>query len=250
MVSVCMATHNGEKFLRAQIDSILCQLEEGDELIISDDGSSDNTIDIISSYNDRRIHLLKFVQNSDIRKKKHSQNFYYATRNFENALKNAHGDFVFLADQDDIWLPNRVNKMMNKLKQYDCVMCNLNLIDQTDKIIKTKYFSENPVPGNIFLYVLKTRILGCCLAFRKELLNYSLPFPRNLLSHDYWLGCVSITSFNFFFLDEPLHLYRRTDSNVSTTSSKSRNSLLYKLQYRLEFYLQFRKFIKNKRNGK
>lgn len=99
-------------------------------------------------------------------------------------------------------------------------------------------------------YVLKTRILGCCLAFRKELLNYSLPFPRNLLGHDYWLGCVSITSFNFFFLDEPLHLYRRTDFNVSTTSSKSRNSLLYKLQYRLEFYLQFRKFIKNKRNGK
>ena len=245
-----MATHNGEKFLRAQIDSILCQLEENDELIISDDGSSDKTLSIISSYADKRIRLFYYAQDAEILNQKYSRSFYCATKNFENALKNAKGDYIFLADQDDIWLPNRVKMMLNELDAYDCVMCNLNLIDCDDKVTKYNYFNRNPVPKNLLMYILKTRILGCCLAFKKQLLNYCLPFPKMLLSHDYWLGCIAITKFKFKYIDVPLHLYRRYDSNVSTTSSKSKNSIFYKVQYRLNFYFQFRNFVKNKMENK
>ena len=134
MISVCLASHNGEKYIKKQIDSILSQLSSQDELIISDDGSTDLTLSIIHRYKDERIKLLHYKQDVSVLRKKHSKQFYLATKNFENALKNAKGDYIFLSDQDDIWLPDRVEVMVNSLKKNDCVMCNLNLIDENDKI--------------------------------------------------------------------------------------------------------------------
>ena len=244
-----MATHNGEKFIKKQIESILRQLDKNDELIISDDGSSDETINIINSYNDKRIKVLNYVQDMNISRKKHSRNFYYATRNFENALKNANGDYIFLSDQDDIWTPNRVEVFKRYLQKYDCVMCNLSIIDSNDKVIEEKYFHNDPVPRQLIKYILKTRILGCCIAFNRQLLNFALPFPKDLMSHDYWIGSIAIKKFSFYFIDDVLHLYRRTGNNVSTTYGKSKNSLVYKIMYRIEFYLQLRKFLKNKKRG-
>lgn len=83
MTSVCMASYNGEKFIKQQIDSILYQLSDTDELIISDDGSSDKTIEIINSYNDSRIKLLNHEKNPSFSKIKYSRSFYYASANFE-----------------------------------------------------------------------------------------------------------------------------------------------------------------------
>ncbi len=105
MVSVCIATHNGEEYIESQISSILPQLRENDEIIVSDDGSKDRTLDIVNAFKDKRIkvHILK----SEPVLKKHS-NFYNATKNFENAIKNANGDFIFLCDQDDIWYNNKI----------------------------------------------------------------------------------------------------------------------------------------------
>ena len=95
MNSVCMASFNGERYIKEQIDSILLQIGEDDELIISDDGSTDQTVDVICSYRDDRI---KFVRNV---------NRHGCIGNFENALRVASGDFIFLADQDDIWLSDK-----------------------------------------------------------------------------------------------------------------------------------------------
>lgn len=95
MISVCMATYNGEEYIKEQLESILCQLGEMDEIIISDDGSTDNTLNIIESYNDSRIKI-------HINTGKHG--FVY---NFENALQKAKGEYIFLSDQDDIWLPEK-----------------------------------------------------------------------------------------------------------------------------------------------
>ena len=133
MISVCMATYNGERFLREQIDSILCQLAPDDELIISDDGSTDGTLDIIQSYNDKRIKLLHHKKKSEYAKIKYSRNFYYATDNFENALQAAQGDYIFLADQDDVWMKDKAKLMSSYLDKFDCVMCNNQIIDTEGK---------------------------------------------------------------------------------------------------------------------
>ena len=137
MISVCMATYNGQKYIKEQIDSILCQLGPADELVISDDHSTDLTPDIIKSYDDKRI---KFFYN-ELKKG--------VTHNFENALLKSKGDILFLADQDDVWLPNKIEVTFNLMKQMECVNCvetpilvhtDLKVVDIYLKNIKSSMF--------------------------------------------------------------------------------------------------------------
>ena len=97
MISVCIATYNGEKYLAEQLDSILLQVSEEDELIISDDGSTDHTLEILRTYaaNYPQIQLLQGPGQGVI-------------ANFAFALTHTKGEVIFLADQDDVWLPNKV----------------------------------------------------------------------------------------------------------------------------------------------
>ncbi len=100
MISVCIATYNGEKYIRPQIESIIVQLDPGDEIVISDDGSTDDTLNIIASFADDRI---KVFDHSRDKKQKVKYSFEHVTRNFENALRHAKGDLIFLSDHDDFW---------------------------------------------------------------------------------------------------------------------------------------------------
>src|SRR5690349_4097162 len=99
MVSVCMAVKNGEAYVEEQVDSILCQLHPRDELIVSDDHSSDATLNIIRRFKDPRIKLFSSSR----------QGLIY---NFEQALSRSSGDFIFLADQDDVWHPEKLSTML------------------------------------------------------------------------------------------------------------------------------------------
>lgn len=233
-----MASYNGALFIKQQIDSILPQLREEDELIISDDGSTDGTLDIIASYNDERIKILHHEKNPSIAKLKHSRSFYYVTANFENALKEAHGDYIFLSDQDDVWKENRVKKVLAALRNSDCVMCNYDVIDSNNKIMYEKFLKKNPISPRLIQNVIASRFIGCCMSFNRSVLQYTLPFPKKLLAHDFWIGCLANKKFKFDFIDEPLHLYRRTGDNVSPSVTGSKNNLLYKFTYRLNFLLQ------------
>lgn len=97
MISVCLATYNGQQYILEQLQTILPQLSEDDEIIISDDNSTDNTVNLIKSINDNRIKI--FINKSGKR---------IYTKNFENAINHSLGDFIFLCDQDDVWMPNKV----------------------------------------------------------------------------------------------------------------------------------------------
>lgn len=235
MISVCMATYNGQLYIKKQLDSILPQLSEADELIISDDGSTDATLEIISSYKDTRIKLLQHKKNPEFLKMRYSKNFYLATSNFENALLHAKGDYIFLADQDDMWRCDKVAKMIEYLKDYDIAMSNYSIIDINDNVIIEKFYQSSPISNFLLKNVVKSHFVGCCMAFRKNVMHYVLPFPDKLIAHDYWIGCIGSKKLRFTYIDEPLQLYRRTGYNVSTTSSKSNNSFFYKLSYRIIF---------------
>lgn len=232
MISVCMATYNGERFIKEQIDSILCQLSEDDELIISDDGSTDQTVEIVNSYNDKRIKFYNHKKEGTVLKIKKLRNFYYTTQNFENALLHANGDYIFFSDQDDVWEKNKVKCMVEKLKNHDLVMCNFSIIDNNGQNINTKFYEVSPISRNRLINILRSKYLGCCMAFSRKLLNKALPFPKKLLAHDYWIGCLS-TSFSF--INIPLHKYRRHAENVSSSSEKSKNSIFTKLAFRTKF---------------
>ena len=220
-ISVCMATYNGEKYIKEQVDSILKQLGPEDEIIVSDDGSKDATIETLRSYCDVRIKIYHHTSCG-------ANSFEKASSNFENALTKATGDIIFLSDQDDIWTDDKVKVMVDGLKNNLMVQCQLAPFS-ADSETDTKLIIQNQKGFLANLCVLP--FVGCCMAFRKSLLESILPFPKGIIAHDAWIGMVGFVSGRYMFINDKCQLYRLHGANVSGVSS-STNSLWCKLCYR------------------
>jgi glycosyltransferase involved in cell wall biosynthesis len=219
MISVCLASYNGESFIEDQIKSILTQLSFDDELIISDDSSTDATVEIIKSFSDVRLKL--FDKNL----------FRNPVQNFQNALKHSKGDIIFLCDQDDIWLEGKVSCLTKYLTHYDLVTSDCQIVNEKLNVISDTYLkSVDGRTGLIRNLFLKTSpYIGCCMAFNRKVLEKSLPFPKRIRNHDYWIAMVAEAYFATKIIYHPYVLYRRHDQNVSNTGKKSVNSVMQKL---------------------
>lgn len=221
MISVCVATYNGEKFIREQIDSILCQLSSDDEIIVSDDGSTDGTIVIINCIGDKRIRIIEGPR-------KHSPTF-----NFENALKEAKGDYIFLADQDDVWKTNKVEVCMKWLQKYDCVVSDAQVTDSNlNPLYPSLYAIMQVRQGHIYNTVWKNGYTGCCMAFRRNILEASLPFPKDIPMHDIWIGNVAAYKYNVKFIPDKLILFRRHKETISCNGKGSNYSIWQQMKFR------------------
>jgi len=216
-----MATFNGEKFIMEQIVSILNQLSKYDELIISDNGSTDQTLYIINKINDPRIRVLHYTDKKG------------PIWNFENALKHVDGDFIFLADQDDMWENDRLSLAMSHLKNNILTVCNCKIINAEGSVIQKETFFEmkNSGPG-LLKNLISNTFLGCCLGFKKELLPVILPFPKDIPMHDWWIGLAASKLGKTYFIDKPGILYRRHGQNASTASEKSKTTIYEKIFFR------------------
>lgn len=222
MRSICMATYNGAKFIKEQVDSILPQLRDDDELIVSDDASKDNTLEILESYNDPRIKI-------------YNNKIHGVAHNFENAMKHANGDILFFADQDDVWLPGKLDKMEQFLKEngYDTILCNCSLTDANLNVTKERHYDEKwPMKKSLVKNIINNCWLGACMAFTKEVKEACMPFPKKVVAHDLWVAFYSQKHFKCGYMDEVLQLYRRHENTVSFTGGKSTNSLWFKISYR------------------
>lgn len=235
-ISVCLAAFNGSKYINEQLDSILVQLGSDDEIIISDDGSTDDTFSIIESYNDSRLKLFHNKMRKGI------------VGNFENALNHSTGDYIFLSDQDDVWLPNKIQICIQSLQNNDLVVSNCKVVDENLNVIIQSYFeTANSGPG-FFKNFYRSSYLGCCLSFNKVLLEKVLPIPSSLaLFHDWWIGFLADSCYKVCFIEEPCMLYRRHESNVSPTTAKSKQSLYKKFFDRFQLlYLALSRIIKTR----
>jgi len=222
MISVCIATYNGSKFIEQQLRSILNQLEQNDEVIVSDDGSDDDTLAIVKGMADGRI---KTIRN----KRQHSP-----MSNFENALRAAKGNYIFLADQDDVWREDKVSVCMKWLKTYDCVISDAAMTDAELNITDNSYFNVHGTRSSrLYNLFIKNGYMGCCMAFTRRVLDAALPFPSNVALHDIWIGNVAAFKFSVKFIPEKLVLYRCHKTNSSFTArKKSGNSPLKMLTIR------------------
>ena len=228
-ISVAMATYNGEKYIKEQLDSILIQLNENDELVISDDGSTDKTIDIINSYNDKRIKIIDGPHQGII-------------KNFENAIKNCSGKYIFLSDQDDIWENNKVDIVLKTFKKYncscvihDCVVFN----SDDNKIIYDSFFKFRKSRKGILKNIIKNSYIGCCMAIDSELKDNILPIPNDIYMHDQWIGIVCEKNKGSIFIKDKLIKYRRHNNTVTTMKH---NSILKMIKYRYKLLLNLRRF--------
>ena len=221
MISVCIATYNGERFIREQIDSILRQLSSDDEIIVSDDGSTDDTISIINSIDDKRIRIIEGPR-------KHSP-----TLNFECAMKEAKGDYIFLADQDDVWKSNKVEVCMKWLQKYDCVVSDAEVTDSNLNTLYPSLYAIMQVrQGRIYNTIWKNGYTGCCMAFRRNVLNASLPFPKNIPMHDIWIGNVAAYKYNMKFIPDKLIYFRRHNETISCNGKGSKYSIWQQMKFR------------------
>lgn len=234
MISVCLATYNGEKYIIEQLNSILPQLKQDDEIIISDDGSTDKTLAILESYNDSRIKIFK-------------NNFKNVVNNFEFVINESKGDYIFLSDQDDIWAPTKVNEYIHFfLNNSDTTLLisNLKLIDKDGNDLHREFYKNN-FSDKLFKNIIQNNFIGCSIAFRKEAKDFILPFPKNLAMHDWWIGTCSIIFGKVEFIDKKLISYRRHDNNVTKEEGVD---LLSKLKWRINLsinlVLRFIKFNK------
>lgn len=218
MISVCMATYNGEKYIKEQIDSILRCISECDELIISDDGSSDKTMQIVNSYKSvfPNVRIFEGPKRGPV-------------RNFENALMHASGDYIFLSDQDDVWSSNKIRAVIDAFNEsvdvctivHDATIVDSNLNQTGGTLFSLRKSGEGLVKN-----IIKNSYVGCCMAFKKELLDVALPIPDGVPMHDWWLGLCSEAFFRTQFIDCALIEYRRHGDNVSKLTHGNISSMI------------------------
>lgn len=234
MISVCVATFNGQGFIQDQLISVLNQLDTGDEVIVADDGSFDDTIKIILALKDKRIKILPSSANLGI------------VKNFERALSSASGDYIFLCDQDDIWLKGKVDRTLESLQTSLLTVSDCKVVDASLLEINPSFFSLRNSGAGFIKNLYRNGYLGCCMAFRKELLPYILPIPRSSPMHDMWIGLIAETVGKVSFIYEPLVLYRRHGKNASPTAEKSNFSLYKQIKFRLTLvYLVSIRYVRN-----
>jgi glycosyltransferase involved in cell wall biosynthesis len=222
-VSVAIATYNGSRFIRSQMESIMEAVKSvpSFEIVVSDDGSTDDTISIVKRVCGPKAKILRNSCEHGV------------VKNIENALRHCNGRYIFLADQDDLWLPGRVSQVLPLLAKKDVVVCDCRIIDQNGGILLDSFFAlRNSGPG--FLYNLyRNGFLGCCMAIRFNALKYCLPFPPNIAMHDMWIGLLAEVLGSTHFSPECLVLYRRHGNNQSTTGGRSENGLIKKAAIRV-----------------
>ena len=225
-ISVAMATYNGQKYINEQISSILQNLSENDELVISDDGSNDNTLNIIKSFEDKRIKLIQGPKKG-------------IKKNFENAIRNTTGDIIFLSDQDDVWMENKVKtvkKYFNKDKELTLVMHNAKIVnDKMERIEPYSTFKWRKSRTGVLHNIIKNCYVGCTMAFTKEIKEIILPIPDDINMHDQWIGILSdIYGKNMLVEDELIDYRRHGDNNTGLNHTGLNEMFINRIKFIFE----------------
>lgn len=223
MISVCIALYNGEKYIEEQLSSILKQLGNDDEVIVSDDGSTDNSLAVINDLNDTRVKVIKNT----------GEHGY--TRNFENALKHSKGDYLFLADQDDVWCENKVEVCLRYLQEKPFVVHDNYMVNDNLEVFDNSQFKRYDVKFGFWHTLARNRYNGCCMAFTREFLNKALPFPKDqkLCRHDYWLPMLAELHHDSYVIEKPLIYYRRHEGTTLNAGEGSSRGIVEKIVSRL-----------------
>lgn len=211
-VSVAMCTFNGEKFIEEQLDSILNQTLKVDEIVVCDDGSTDATIEILNKYSKKYSNVFHIHQNKiNLR----------SVKNFEKAISICSGDIIFLSDQDDVWMQNKVENFLIYFKENPTIKAIAsNGYCINEKSVKQEKYSvwdapqflkEKNIDFNYFSIISRAGNIatGASMAFKSEILNKILPFPvvQNF-HHDEWIALITSRNNEFVMLPEKYFSYR------------------------------------------
>lgn len=217
-VSVVMAVYNGERFLRQQVGSVLSELLPGDELIIIDDASTDSSFVLLESFSSPALKIYSNSYNLGV------------TSSFERGLKIASHEFIFLCDQDDVWLPGKRAAFVAAFERDPrilVVVSDAQLIDASGIVTAPSFMAtRGGFRSSIGSTLMRNRYLGCAMALRRELILAALPIPRWVPMHDMWLGALGSILGRVHYISTPLMQYRRHGGNVSPSRHQGWSRML------------------------
>lgn len=222
-ISVAMAVYNGAAYIKEQIDSILCQLGESDELVVSYDKSTDDTLAILNEYVkiDSRIKVVPNPYKPGV------------VKNFQNALENCSGHIIFYSDQDDVWVSDKISSVIKEFEDpyVAVVVHDAQITDTNLNVIEPSSFKlRGGICTSFCGNILKLRYIGCCMAFRAVYKEVIIPIPTIYRSHDWWTGSLlSIGKTKMKAIERPLIKHRNHENNVTP---KKRPPLSYQIQVR------------------
>lgn len=244
-IDILLATYNGEKYIRQQLDSILIQTYYDFRLIVSDDCSHDKTVEIIKEYikNDNRIVLYEQKVNIG------------STNNFQFLLEKVENNLYMLSDQDDVWYQNKIEESIKKLKEAnaDLVFTDAKVVDENLNEIYPSLWKKIGKKKKIEKYcgykmlILDNCITGCTILSKKEFLKDILPLPLNskYVIHDYWIATIISLQGKIAYVDQPLILYRQHGNNqvgtekLSTKMNKFEHVRNHFLKVKIEHFQVF-----------
>jgi glycosyltransferase involved in cell wall biosynthesis len=205
-----MATYNGERFLRAQLASILQCLEEADQLVVVDDCSTDATVQIVREVKWPNLALIRNPANLGV------------CKSFERGLRQAKGEVVFLSDQDDLWVPGKRDAFVGEFEAdplCSVVISDASVIDANGRQISPSFMeTRGGFRGDVVRNFVRNRFLGCAMAMRASMLRGALPIPDLAPMHDMYFGMIGSLTGTVHYLERPYLLYRRHGSNASPSS--------------------------------
>jgi glycosyltransferase involved in cell wall biosynthesis len=207
LISIVLCTYNGERFIGEQVESLIHQSYKNIEIIISDDASTDNTVAILEKYRDHPVIKL-FLQSSNTG----------SGKNFEFALKQARGGFIAFSDQDDTWLPEKIQKMFDAIGDSYLLYSDSELVNESGESLHKKLsqlrrmYTGDQTTGFVFSNV----VWGHAMFINRKLLGDILPIPAGI-PHDGWMGFRAATITGIKYLDIPLTKYRQHEATVTKT---------------------------------
>lgn len=217
-VSVVMAVYNGRRFLAQQVESVVAQLQSHDELIVIDDASSDGSPEWLQRLGDSRVRIVRHPSNLGV------------LRSFEDGLRRARHDVVFLCDQDDVWLPGKRAAVVAEFERDPSVLIVISdaeVIDANDTVVASSFMAtRHGFKGGFRHTLIRNRYLGCAMAVRRELIDAALPIPTDVPMHDMWLGALGSLLGRVRYIAHPLIRYRRHDGNVSPSHRQGWSRML------------------------
>lgn len=221
-IDILLATYNGEKFVREQIDSILNQTYKNIRLIISDDCSKDNTPQILSEYKEKDERIVLYLQKENIG----------VVKNIEFLLNKVENNYYMLSDQDDFWLPEKIEKSYDKIikENADLVFGDLEVVDNNLNMICPSFNDYMLLTRKINKYInsykvnyLYNCVTGCTIISKKEFINKIIPIPTNSkrVIHDYWIGLMIGLNGKLAYMPEKYIKYRQHENNQVGTKKIS-----------------------------
>ncbi len=248
-IDILLATYNGEKYIREQIDSILNQTYKNIRLIISDDCSSDTTPEILKEYEEKDKRIILYIQEKNLG----------VVKNIEFLLKKVESPYYMLADQDDYWMPEKVEKTLEKLQEEnsDLAFGDLEVVDEKLNTIYPSFNDYMLLTRKIKKYInsyklnyLYNCVTGCTILAKKETIKYFLPLPTisKRLIHDHWIGLMVSLNGKLVYVPEKYIKYRQHGDNQVGTEKISHG--FEKMEQVRELFLNvklgiFETYVKN-----